>query len=105
MHAEQIYDLPRPHVDSAKNEKSAQLNGLSTEAGLQEKVEGKEHYGVYIFFPFVALLADRSIGSAVNCDLSVMNVHHTDSLNMMVMNQGGVRWEERKPLAVRSEIE
>lgn len=61
-------------MNFSKKEKTAQVNGLLTEDGLEELLEGKNCYALDIEFPFVVSFIEKRIGFERNCDLTRMNV-------------------------------
>lgn len=71
---EEKYALPGLHVNFAKREKSAQLNGLFTGDGLRGMLEGKDYYAVDMVFPFITSFIDRSLGFEGCFELTRMNV-------------------------------
>lgn len=62
--------LPGLHVSFADKEKIAEMNGLCTGDGLQEMLEGRDHYALDMVFSFVAIFSDKSVGFETKCDLT-----------------------------------
>lgn len=61
---EEKYSVPVLHVDFAKKEHSAQMNGLITEDRLRRMMDGRYRYAIDTVYSLVASSWDRNLGSA-----------------------------------------
>lgn len=61
-------------MNFAKQEKTAQLNGLFNEDSFRRIFGGKENYAVDLVFLLVTLFIDSGVRSKASCDLTQMNV-------------------------------
>lgn len=95
-HVEERCALRGLHLNFAKNEIAAQLNGLFTEDGIRGLLEGKNHYGVDMVFPFLVSSFDRSTGSEANGDLIATSMQCIDIVNKGLADHREVKWVQGK---------
>lgn len=95
-HVAQKHTLPGLHVDFAKKEKTAELDGLSIRDGPRQMFGGKEHYADDTVFLLVASFIDRNIGFGTNCDLTGINMQYIDIVDKVLVDHTKLRRVEKE---------
>lgn len=86
-HTGETYGLLGLHANFAKRERTAQHNSLFTENGLREILKTKDYYGAGSVFSSILSFIDESLGFKGSCKLNVMNVHSSNNVNQVLVDQ------------------